>query len=233
MSGQSTKLEETPRKRKLLVGLFVTFLMMIVVALAYTVHSVFATVKLMQTHNDFKWVVMALHRYHDKHSRFPPAVEFDEQGVPMHSWRTIIEPYLETSDSHFRLSSYDFKQRWNSEANQNSIHQHRFGDYSFQLLAVVGPHAAWGADGPHEMKDFKDGTSNTVMVIGIRNSGIAWNEPQDAVFDGQDILVQGRPLEANQRIFALFADGTVRYGVYRHDMAPLFTIDADDTVPEW
>ena len=233
MSTTSTKLEESPSKKKLVTSVFAALLVVLILALTCTVIQVRRTVELMKAHNDLKWVIMTLHAYHDKHEHFPLAVEIDEQGQPMHSWRTIIEPFLDSSNSRSMLNSYDFKQRWDSESNNASIQQHPLGHIPFQFLAVVGPHAAWNRDGPRKIADFKDGTANTIMLIGIRDSGIAWNEPYDAVFDGKDILVNGRPLELNQKIFAAFADGSVRYGVYRHDMAALFTIDAGDTVPEW
>ena len=220
-------------KKRLVTSVFAALLVVLILALTCTVIQVRRTVELMGANNDLKWVIVALHGYHDKHGHFPLVVEMDEQGQPMHSWRTIIEPFLDSSDAQSRSNSYNLKQRWDSESNKASIQQHRFGHIPFQFLAVVGPHAAWNRDGPRKFADFKDGTSNTIMVIGIRDSGIAWNEPSDAMFDGKDILVNGRPLELNQKIFAAFADGSVRYGVYRHDMAALFTIDAGDAVPEW
>ncbi len=233
MSTAPTKLEEPPRKKRLAARLFVVFLLVLIVVLVGAVRQMLRTFDLMRIHNDVHWVSLALHRYHDQHGHFPPVVEIDEQGKPKHSWRTLIEPSLETSDTHFRLSSYDFAQPWDGEANRASIHEHRFGDFPFQLLAVVGPHAAWSPTGPRKFEEFKDGAGNTIMVIGVRDTGIAWNDPRDAVFDGTDILINGRRLEPNQRIFAIFADGTVRYGIYHQNMTPFFTIDAGDTVPEW
>ena len=66
---------------------------------------------LKQTHNDLKWIVMALHDYHDAHGHFPPTVIRDDEGSAIHSWRSVIQDELrnvvKTED---RFDAYDLSQ---------------------------------------------------------------------------------------------------------------------------
>jgi Protein of unknown function (DUF1559) len=229
-----TKLEESPLKNRLASGLIALFLIGVVALIAYGIQEARQALRLEQTHQDLKWIGNALHRYHDQHHHFPPVVELDHGGSPRHSWRAIIQPDLaaeaQTADD---FQAYDFRQRWDSETNSDAVHRHRFGDHQYQFLAVVGPHAAWSREGTRKWSEFKDGTSNTILVIGIRDTGISWNEPRDAEFDGQIITIGGRPLDKSQPLFVLMADGSVRYGLTSEFLAPLLTIDAGDVAPVW
>jgi hypothetical protein len=42
-----------------------------------------------------KMIALALHNYHDVYAAFPPAYTVDENGQRLHSWRTLILPWLE------------------------------------------------------------------------------------------------------------------------------------------
>ncbi|MEZ6144785.1 MAG: DUF1559 domain-containing protein [Planctomycetaceae bacterium] len=48
----------------------------------------------LQCKNNLKQIMLALHNYHDDFGTFPPAYTVDENGKRMHSWRTLIWPYL-------------------------------------------------------------------------------------------------------------------------------------------
>ena len=234
MSALKTKLEGSPLKYRLAGGVIALFLIGVVALIAYGIQDIRRRLILVETHNDLKWIGLALHRYHDQHGHFPPVVELDHGGSPMHSWRAIIQPHLAaevTTSDNFK--AYDFKQRWDSRTNVDATLRHRFGDHRYQFLAVVGPHAAWSREGTRKMSEFKDGISETILVIGIRDTGIGWNEPRDAEFDGQTLTIGGRPLDASQLLFVLMADGSVRYGLTSQSLAPLLTINAGDVAPVW
>lgn len=48
-----------------------------------------------QCKNNLKQIGLALHNYHDEYQAFPPAYTVDADGKPLHSWRTLILPYME------------------------------------------------------------------------------------------------------------------------------------------
>ena len=190
-----------------------------------------------QTHNDLKWIGRALHQYHDRHGKFPPVAIRDEQGRPIHSWRSLIQRDLADvveTDDDFR--EYDLSQPWDSETNRNADTKHRFGNHPYQFLAIVGPNAAWDHQGTRSTADFAD-RGGTALVIGVRNTGIRWGEPADAhVSDGGMLTVDGRNLDLTRDVFLLTADGAVRYardGIPAAAWSALVTINAAETVPEW
>ncbi|MFK5282099.1 DUF1559 domain-containing protein, partial [Lacticaseibacillus paracasei] len=90
---QQTKLEESPLKNRLAGVVISLFLIGFVALLAYGIQESRRHLILVQTHQDLKWIGIALHRYHDQHGHFPPVVELDSSGSPMHSWRAIIQPH--------------------------------------------------------------------------------------------------------------------------------------------
>lgn len=193
---------------------------------------------LKQTHNNLKWVVMALHNYHETHGSFPPAVLRDGNGNPVHSWRSLIQGEManivETED---RFGSYDLSQPWDSQANEQSISDHRFGTHPYQILAVVGPRAAWRADGTRSLSEFNDDTGNSILLIAVRNTGVAWHQPVDAVVsDSGTLSVNNRELNLSTDLFVVTADGSVRYienGIADDAMSALLTINAGDAIADW
>lgn len=196
------------------------------------------TLWLKQTHNDFRWIGMALHQYHDRHGMFPPATTRDTEGNSIHSWRSLVQgDMVDLAKTKDDFGRYIFSEPWNSKSNQESIRHHRFGDHPYQFLAVVGPHAAWTNNGVRTIKGFKDGTHNTILAIAVRNTGICWNEPVDVeIPDSGAQLINGRQLDLSKDVFVLTADGSVRYaanGIGSEALPALLTIDGGDTVGEW
>ncbi len=64
--------------------------------------------------NNIKLIALALHNYHDVYGSFPPAHVTDEDGVPMHSWRVLILPYIEMQSLY---TKYRFDEPWNGPNN--------------------------------------------------------------------------------------------------------------------
>ena len=147
-----------------------------------------------QCTNRLKLIALALHSYHDVYGSFPPAYIANEDGRPMHSWRVLILPFLEQQSLY---DQYDFDEPWNGPNNSKiaavgpdlfhcpSECAERCGDTSEEhssmtnYVAIVGPTAAWPGSRPACFKDFTDGTSETVLVVEVANSGIHWMEPRD------------------------------------------------------
>jgi competence protein ComGC len=47
-----------------------------------------------QCTNNLKQIMLALHNYEQAHGALPPAFTVDANGKPLHSWRTLILPFL-------------------------------------------------------------------------------------------------------------------------------------------
>ena len=139
-----------------------------------------STIRLVDGRNHVKGYAHALNEYHEQFDAFPPVAVYDDASQPLHSWRMFIEPYLVVSDRE--QSRYDREQSWDSDWNR-SVTVPEFGDY--QCLAVIGDRTAWKERGSRNRTEFQDGTSNTVMAIGLRNTGVSYAEPVDLLL-GKD-----------------------------------------------
>jgi prepilin-type processing-associated H-X9-DG protein len=75
-------------------------------------------------------------------------------------------------------------------------------------LFVTGKGTLFEAGQYTKFRDVHDGTSNTIMVVETRNSGIRWAEPRDLDISQPMALPAGNHPGGN---IALFGDGSVRF----------------------
>jgi len=71
-----------------------------------------------QCKNNLKQIMLALHNYHDEYHAFPPAFTTDCDGNRLHSWRTLILPYL---DQQQLYTTIDLSKPWNDPANAEAF----------------------------------------------------------------------------------------------------------------
>jgi hypothetical protein len=136
-----------------------------------------------------KQVGLALLNYESTYRRFPPAYLADADGKPMHSWRVLILPYLERQDLYKR---YDFSEPWDGPNNKR-LHgeietvfrcpEATGPETETSYVAVVGDETAWPGAESVRIRDIRDGTSKTIAIVEVANSGIHWMEPRDLTFD--------------------------------------------------
>ncbi len=136
--------------------------------------------------NNLNQIALSLHDYHDKHKAFPMA----QSGKPPHTWRIDILPYMDGSAVY---DEYIFNEAWNTGANQElarrvvRIYQCPSDDserspndnFFTAYAAVTGKETMWIPGTPTKRKEFKDGTSNTLMVVEACGQRIPWSEPRD------------------------------------------------------
>ncbi|NQT15762.1 MAG: DUF1559 domain-containing protein [Planctomycetes bacterium] len=138
-----------------------------------------------------------MHNYHDTYNCFPPAVITDEQGTPRYSWRVAILPFLN------QAALYD---QWDSGAAWDSPNNSRIGqtpvavyqcpsDHGTDLtktnyVMITGEEAVGNL--PNEvtrLRDITDGSSNTIMIVEVVDSGISWSEPRDLSLDELEMRI--------------------------------------------
>jgi prepilin-type processing-associated H-X9-DG protein len=124
----------------------------------------------------------------------------------------------------WQYDQYNFHEPWDSPQNlaladmMADVYccpedwQGDYGETSYVM--IVGPETI--SDGPTARKivDFTDGTSCTIMVVEVANSGILWMEPrdlkaEDITFAINDGTPQGIRSEHGAVANVLFCDGAV------------------------
>jgi hypothetical protein len=130
-------------------------------------------------------LVLALHNYHEQFGTFPPAYTVDEKGMPMHSWRALILPYVEERVLYAKI---DFSEPWNGPNNSKLLHQmprifcsptEPHSDRYTNILAFAGPGTAFPPNSAVALSDVIDGAENTLLLGEISNSDVLWLEPRD------------------------------------------------------
>ncbi len=139
---------------------------------------------------DLKQIGVALQAYHDTYKTFPPAFIPDDNGQPRVSWRTALLPFLaqEALDSQYNRSA-----SWNDPANAPVVNVPLDVFLSprdpsplpnrTNYVVVRGPDTLFPGAEPRTMADMVRGLGNTILVVEIRNSDIAWAEPRDLDID--------------------------------------------------
>lgn len=173
-----------------------------------------------QCKNRLKQIGLALHNYHDQYGAFPPAVVRDADGTPLHSWRTLILPFIEQQALY---NSIDLTKPWNHPANQRArettIPEYRCPSAPSEVakghttyLALSGEQLALHPTLGRGLKEITDGTSNTLLVVEVTaDRAVPWMQPQD--LDVEALLANATASNQNHTggFQAVFFDGQVRF----------------------
>jgi prepilin-type processing-associated H-X9-DG protein len=163
---------------------------------------------------NLRQISMALHHYAvANHGEFPPACTVDSAGRPLHSWRTLILPYLERRDIYERI---DLTKPWNHPANSAifSVPVRTFQCPSSDTptnrttyLAVVTPNSFLRATESRHIGKGEGNWGSAIMVIDVDASqAVPWMSPQDA--DEQMVLETANPAHPDGTNVA-FVDGSI------------------------
>jgi hypothetical protein len=162
---------------------------------------------------------------------FPPADKYRGKDGKHHlSWRVHILPFVEELKLYqeFRLD-----QPWDSPHNKKliakmpDVYKSRSFDIPLQatikagrttFLAPVGEGTAFGGAASATFGKFRDGTSNTVVLVEVKpERAVPWTAPDDYTFDPKDPAA-GLMIRADGRWLCAFADGSVNQ--LRRDIPP-------------
>jgi type II secretory pathway pseudopilin PulG len=136
---------------------------------------------------NLKQIAIALHNYEQAHKTLPPAYAVDANGRPLHSWRTLILPYLEQERLYQMI---DLSKPWNDPANAKALET---GLSVFRCpeavgprntttyLSIAAPNGCFLPKEPRRLAEITDAHESTLMVIeaGDENA-VPWMAPVDA-----------------------------------------------------
>lgn len=77
-------------------------------------------------------LALAVQSYQDANGNLPPAVVYDENGQPMHSWRALILPFMDETQAY---KDYNFDEPWDSPGNLAVAERLEYDNYFCPALA--------------------------------------------------------------------------------------------------
>lgn len=138
-----------------------------------------------------KEMAFAMHRYAEDHAgRLPPAAVYNQNGMPLLSWRVLLLPYLEEREL-FR--QFKLNEPWDSPHNLSLLPKMPYGycpldgspplePYTTLFQVFVGKGSAFeGAEGLRLKEDITR-LSYTILIVEARKS-VPWTKPEDIVYD--------------------------------------------------
>ncbi|MFL5328230.1 MAG: DUF1559 domain-containing protein [Gemmataceae bacterium] len=157
--------------------------------------------------NDLREIGIALNKYHDEHQqKFPSHAIYSADGKPLLSWRVELLPTLGQKELYAKFKR---DEPWDSDNNKKLIAEmppvffntrtgqpKEKGLTNIQLF--VGEKAAWPkSKESFGLKQIKDGTANTLMLVQAADP-VIWTKPDDLEYDPQKPLpklgVGGQPV---------------------------------------
>lgn len=132
-------------------------------------------------------IAISIQNYHDDFGHLPPAYTVDAEGNRLHSWRTLILPYMEEKALY---ESIDLTKPWDDPANAEAREQFmplyvcasatRGDENITSYLAVVGPDCAFSGSEPRKLSEVTDSTGKTIMVVEVHSDrAVHWMSPHD------------------------------------------------------
>lgn len=140
-----------------------------------------------QCMNNLKQIALGLILYEKTFHTFPPAYTVDENGNRLHSWRTLILPFMEQAELHKKI---DFSKPWNDPANREAIETDlpcylcpsagELPPGHTTYMAVIAPDGVFiGSDG-RKLVEITDDHAQTLMVVEVEAARhVHWMKPAD------------------------------------------------------
>jgi len=143
-----------------------------------------------QCKNNLKMIALGLINYHDTHGCFPPAYIPDADGKPMHSWRVLLLPYMESSPTY---NQYRFNESWDGP-NNLKLHAQMTWFYACpsdpghlekgltSYFVIVGPETCFPGGKSTTIPGMPTPTgpvADTITVVECSDLAVPWMEPRD------------------------------------------------------
>ena len=135
--------------------------------------------------NLLKQIGRAMYNYEQRHGRFPPGGTVNSAGLPMHSWETLLLPYLEAGQVKPNMNlPWDhpenaecFKTEMREFLNHGVSSDHRTDDRGYALSHYSVNSHVLGLNRAIPRKEATDGTANTIFGGEINNRFPPWGYP--------------------------------------------------------
>jgi hypothetical protein len=136
--------------------------------------------------NNLRNIAIALQNYEAVYGYLPPAYTVDEAGKPLHSWRTLILPYIEEKALYDQI---DLSKPWDDPANRKA-YETKLKQYvcpssdidngQTTYLAVVTANGCFKPSEPRRLADITDDKDLTLMVLEApEEHAVHWMAPND------------------------------------------------------
>ncbi|WP_165069804.1 DUF1559 family PulG-like putative transporter [Paludisphaera rhizosphaerae] len=173
-----------------------------------------------QCQNNLRNIMLGLNGYAEAHGGvLPPAYTVAPDGRRLHSWRTLILPYLDLADIY---QTIDLSKPWNDPVNAKafettlaiyrcpSAYDRRSNRTVFR--ASVGPHAFLRPTEPRTIATITDGQASTLAVVEVSpEEAMPWMSPEDADEAMIEGLGSGSKLQHPGGLNVGFANSSVRF----------------------
>ncbi len=212
--------------RSLLLSMAVVAVFLaIAVVISHRIDDARAESRRMQMGGHIKFMVVAMHNYHDSHQILPAAITYNSNNVAVYGWRTSLLDYIEGGPL---FAAYNTNAAWNDPTNVNlcSFDQPMFGRpgstnacaFATNIVVVVGPGTLFPGGNPLSFGDIQDDPATTIMIVEIDYSDIPWYEPRDLHIDQMSFQINDPdrtiPCIGNRRsrgAWVGMADGQIRF----------------------
>lgn len=197
-----------------------------------------------QGKNNLKQLGLAFHNFHDVNRTFPASNSVDKKGKKLLSWRVHVLPFVEQAPLY---QQFHLDEPWDSDHNKQFIkqippvyvspnHSDLAKEGKTVYLVPTGEGAAFEGKEGRGIREFLDGTSNTILAVEAHaDAAVIWTKPDDIVLDFKNPL-KGLKGARVGGFHALFADGSVRFisdNINLETLKALFTRGGGETVNEF
>jgi beta-lactamase regulating signal transducer with metallopeptidase domain len=193
-----------------------------------------------QSANNLKQIGLAFHNFHATYKRFPGPANVGPDGKTVHSWRVAILPFLEQQKLY---EAYKLDEPWDSENNKKLLDKMpqvyrnpsagNTGNFP-NYFGLTGPSTGLGEGSGEALRNFIDGTSKTILVIGAKRD-IPWTKPEDIPFDPEKELPKfGGYHQGGFQV--VLADGSVRFiaqAIDKMTLKALLTRNGKEVIPQF
>lgn len=201
------------------IPMFLLCIGVLVALLLPAVQAAREAARRMQCSNNMKQIALAMYNYESTYKSFPPAYTVDANGKPLHSWRTLILPYLEQNALY---SQIDLNKPWDDPVNlpfsqvvipaYGCPSGHTDSPEKTCYQVVVDPSSIFTGPKGTKISEITDGTSNTILVIESESeNAVPWMSPDDIDMATYLSLGQSNPSHHTGGSNTAYADGSVQF----------------------